>query len=82
MFVHLCHDMVVGQPEEVVTCFVSSLTSLTPSLPNRLENVKLPSSDTDVAPPYVVRALFMYGRSYSMPVYKTNLDVSLEKVAL
>lgn len=51
-------------------------TTLPPLSPVRLENVKLPSSDTDVAPPYVVRAIFMYGRSYSMPVYKNNLDVS------
>ena len=55
-------------------CF-TTLTHL--SLLTRLENVKLPSNDTDVAPPYVVRAIFMYGRSYSMPVYKSNLDVSV-----
>ena len=54
--------------DSLVTCHLS-LT--------RLENVKLPSNDTDVAPPYVVRAIFMYGRSYSMPVYKSNLDVSV-----
>lgn len=56
--------------------------SLVSALPNRLENVKLPSGDTDAAPPYVVRAIFMYGRSYSMPVYKNNLDVSFETVTL
>jgi hypothetical protein len=38
-----------------------------------VENVKLPDEDCQ-DPPFIVRTIFLYGRSYSMPIYKANLD--------